>query len=682
MTSIRQIIARTGAWIRDQRAPLFCLLLGQLTYVGLLILWNFSLLQGLEIMAYDQALRGQTLALPDKRIVLIGETEADIQRWGYPLPDNVMAEMLERLAQGQPRVIGVDKYRDIPVSPGTEQLDHVLRNHREIVWIMKFGNAATQTPPINPPPALMNTDQVGFNDVPIDKDSRVRRGLLFLDDGQHASTAFALVIALRYLQPEGIFPQPDPRQPEYMRLGAITIAPLAESIGGYVGIDAAGYQYLMDFRGRLSARQTYTVTDVMQDRIPTAQLTDKIILIGGMAESLRDDFHIPVQRFIADATSWWTPAGDTNGRIAGVALHALQVNQLLRFALDGDKPIHGLPEHVEQAWLWLWCMTGIGLALCRLRFRWLLLLMSGALALLIGFWQVAFLEQIWLPLVAPALGLASTAALSNVYLSVYERAERKLLMHLFSRHVAPEVAATLWRERQQLLEGGRLRSQRLIATVLFTDIQGFTTISETMEPARLMDWLNVYMEAMTEVVMTHGGVVNKYIGDAVMALFGVPTPRQTETEIAADATRAVECALAMGQRLQQLNPEWAQKGLPSIAMRAGIHTGPLVAGSLGGSRRLEYTVLGDTVNIASRLESFEKDNHHTAGSACRVLIGESTFHYLNRWFQTVEVSKVKLKGKQQEITVYRVDGIAPTEMPTPNYASAANARRPDSTPRG
>lgn len=682
MTTISQIIAQTGAWIRDQRAPLFCLLLGHLAYVGLLVLWNSGLLQGLEIMAYDQALRGQTLAQPDDRIVLIGETEADIQRWGYPLPDNVMAEMLERLAQGQPRVIGVDKYRDIPVPPGNEQLDHVLRNHPEIIWIMKFGNAATQTSPINPPPALINTDQVGFNDIPIDKDSRVRRGLLFLDDGQHASTAFALVIALRYLQSKQIFPQPDPQQPEYLRLGETTIPPLAENTGAYVGIDAAGYQYLLDFRGRLSVKQIYTVTDVLQGRVPPAQLTDKIILVGGMAESLRDDFHIPAQRFIADATSWWTPAGDTNGRIAGVALHALQVNQLLRFALDGDKPIRGLSGHAEQAWLWLWCMTGIGLALSRLPFRWLLLLMSGAVALLMGLWQIAFLEQIWLPLVAPALGLTAAASLSNVYLSVNERAERKLLMHLFSRHVAPEVAATLWRERQQLLEGGRLRSQRLIATVLFTDIQGFTSISESMEPARLMDWLNIYMEAMTEVVMMHGGVVNKYIGDAVMALFGVPTPRQSATEIAADATRAVECALAMGQRLQQLNPDWAQQGLPRITMRVGIHTGPLVAGSLGGSRRLEYTVLGDTVNIASRLESFEKNDHHAPGSACRVLIGESTFDYLNGRFQAVEVSKVKLKGKQQGITVYRVDGIAPTETPTPDYASAANARRPGLTPRG
>ena len=139
-------------WLRDQRAPLGGLLLGHLLFVGLLVLGRIGALQPLELMAYDQALRWQTLEPPDSRIVLIGETEADIQRWGHPLPDGVMAEVLERLAQGRPRVIGVDKYRDIPVPPGSAHLDQVLRRHPEIIWIMKFGNAATGAPGIAPPP--------------------------------------------------------------------------------------------------------------------------------------------------------------------------------------------------------------------------------------------------------------------------------------------------------------------------------------------------------------------------------------------------------------------------------------------------------------------------------------------------------------------------------------------------
>ncbi len=139
-------------WLHDHHAPLISLLLGHLICMTLLILWQAGGLQVLELMVYDQGLRWQTLASPDDRMVLIGETEADIQRWGYPLPDGVMAEMLERLAQARPRVIGIDKYRDLPVPPGSERLDQVLRSHPEMIWIMKFGNAVTQTPPIHPPP--------------------------------------------------------------------------------------------------------------------------------------------------------------------------------------------------------------------------------------------------------------------------------------------------------------------------------------------------------------------------------------------------------------------------------------------------------------------------------------------------------------------------------------------------
>ena len=228
-------------------------------------------------------------------------------------------------------------------------------------------------------------------------------------------------------------------------------------------------------------------------------------------------------------------------------------------------------------------------------------------------------------------------------------------MNLFARHVAPEVADTLWRERERLVTGGRLLPQSLIATVLFADIRGFTPIAEILEPAQLMDWLNVYMGAMTQVIMAHGGVIKQYVGDEVMALFGVPIPRQTEAEIAHDAVQAIQCALAMSEQLQQLNLKWARQGSPTIAVRVGIYTGPLVAGSLGNSQRLEYAVVGDAVNIASRLESFDKEAHDFANNRCRILIGETTFRYLDGRFRVTEMGRVKFKGKQQEIAVYRVD---------------------------
>ena len=639
-------------WWAENRSLVIGLLIGHLVLISLLALWHYGSLQTLEMLAYDYGLRGQVLPPPDDRIVVVGETETDLHRWGYPLTDDRLAQVLERLAAGRPRVIGVDKYRDLPVPPGSEPLDHLLRRHPEIIWVTRFGHAAADDPEIAAPAALAQTDQSGFGDVPLDPDGRVRRGLLFLDHGGQTATAFALAVSLHYLQTEHIVPRPDPADPAHLRLGHTTIPPLPADAGSYVNADAAGYQYLLDYRGRIRTAQIHTVSDVLEGRLSPAQLADKIVLLGGMAASLRDDFQIPVRHILVDP-----PPGATPGRIAGVLLHALQINQLLRFALAGDRPMRGLADWAETGWLWLWCMVGIGLAQWRRRFRWLLSAMTVALTALVGVWHLALFGQLWLPLVTPALGLTLTAALCRVYLSVQDHAEKRILMNLFACHVSPEVAATLWCERKQLLNGGRLTPQRLTVTVLFADLRGFAAIAEGLEPASLMAWLNGYMAAMTEVVMAHGGIVKQYVGDQIMALFGAPTPRQTAGEIAEDARRAVQCGLAMGERLQQLNIAWTAQGLPTVAVRIGIHTGPLVAGSLGGQRRQEYAVVGDTVNIASRLESHDKQVPEAAGLACRILISAVTAEALDDRFRVTAVGRVRLKGRQQDLMVYRVAGM-------------------------
>ena len=203
-------------------------------------------------------------------------------------------------------------------------------------------------------------------------------------------------------------------------------------------------------------------------------------------------------------------------------------------------------------------------------------------------------------------------------------------MQLFSKHVSREVAEVIWKERDQFLDGGRPRSQKLISTVLFTDLEGFTALSEKMDPQALIDWLNTYHEAMAQLVMKHGGIVDEYAGDGLKADFGVPVPRTTEAEISQDAVNAVNCALAMKREIKRLNTLWHERNLPTVNMRVGIFTGPVVAGSLGSTQRLKYTTIGDTVNIASRLERLAKDlaGYDFKNSPCRILIGESNLRYL------------------------------------------------------
>ena len=239
-----------------------------------------------------------------------------------------------------------------------------------------------------------------------------------------------------------------------------------------------------------------------------------------------------------------------------------------------------------------------------------------------------------------------------------EKGQKTVLMQLFSKHVSPQVAESLWEQREQFLEGGRPKSQSMIVTAMFTDLQGFSTISEKQTPEVLMNWLNTYLDMMTTTVMEHGGVVDDFFGDGVKINFGVPIPRETEGEIRQDAINAVTCALAMEKKMIVLNGRMAAEGQQPLRMRIGLYTGPVVAGSLGSAERMKYTTIGDTVNTAARLESFDKDLvlPQLATSPCRILIGDSTLQHLGEQFETLQVGDMSLKGKATKITAHCVLG--------------------------
>jgi adenylate cyclase len=232
-------------------------------------------------------------------------------------------------------------------------------------------------------------------------------------------------------------------------------------------------------------------------------------------------------------------------------------------------------------------------------------------------------------------------------------------MRLFATHLSPRIAEALWQARGALLEEGGLRPQSLEATVLFSDVRGYTSVSEAMTPSILLGWLNEYVGAMADIVARHGGVVLELTGDGVLTVFGIPIPRTSPGEVAADARDAVRCALAMGEALTGLNDSFRARGLPEASVRVGIHTGPLVAGSLGSTARRKYAVVGDTVNVAARLESYDKENPALAGGEgdqCRILISGATFACLGGEHPALPVGRLNLKGKDRPVAVYRILG--------------------------
>ena len=614
--------------------------------VGLLVitLRGTGNLESVELAAYDWAIRLlPKVTVTNPRIVLIGITEDDIRNQGlWPLPDATTAKMLKTLTQYKARAIGLDIYRDIPVPPGHEELESILTENPQIIAVMKFGSGG-----IPPPSALKETEQIGFNDIMVDPGGVVRRALLFLDDGETAAHSFALRLALLYLKEQGITPRSDASHPDCLRLGETTIWPLESNDGGYVGADARGYQFLIDFKDAPGSFQTFSLTSLLSGEVDPQSVEGKIVIIGVIAQDVKDFFYTPYSRSL-----------QADEQVSGIALHAHIISQLIRFGLNESRLIRTTSEPQETFWIIFWSLVGGSIGLwARSPWRFSIVASCSLFALGLSAYA-AFVRGWWIPLVPPAMSLLTSTGIVTAYTSSHERRQRAFLMQIFSRHVSKEVAESIWLQRDKFLDGGRPRAQKLVVTTLFSDLKGFTPIAEGMDPLALIDWLNMYMETMASLVSQHGGVVDDYFGDGIKANFGVPFPRISEDEIRQDAINAVTCALAMETEMVRINTQWREQDLPTVGLRVGILTGPAVAGALGSAQRLKYTTIGNTVNTASRLESYDKASFdiHASGSPCRILIGDATLRYVGDQFETQGIGGVKLKGLDQEMSVYRVLG--------------------------
>jgi adenylate cyclase len=475
----------------------------------------------------------------------------------------------------------------------------------------------------------------------------VRRGLIYLEDGNGDTLySFPLLLAAAYLGRADPMLDRAPEREAWVRVGKTTVPALESHDGGYAGINSEGYQYLLDFRGMPTAFRQFGLSELLERRIDAATLRGKMVLLGSSAESLGDFPQTP-----------FTPHAGAGAQVSGVELQAQAASQLLRFALGESSPIKVLPKSWE-----LMLVIGLGIVGALLAWRIPGFLPLTALSALVTFGFLAAAATSlsfgwWLPPAGATLSFLLCGAIAAGQRAMAERRQRERIMRIFSTHVSKEIAEALWHERDTLLEKGRLRSQQITATILFTDIRGFTPISERLGAAGLFDWLNEYMDAMSSTVSRQGGIVKQYVGDGIMALFGAPVVHSRQADIAEDAANAVRCALAMGTELESLNARWAKRGLPAVGIRAGINTGPVMSGSMGGTDRLEYVLVGDTVNTASRLESYG-DIESIVASNCRVLISQATHDLIGQAFVTRHVGDVRLKGKAEPFSIYQVLGPA------------------------
>jgi adenylate cyclase len=238
--------------------------------------------------------------------------------------------------------------------------------------------------------------------------------------------------------------------------------------------------------------------------------------------------------------------------------------------------------------------------------------------------------------------------------------QRQQFQRLLGQTTSPAVAQQLWAQREELLSDGRFEGRQLPVTVVFSDTRNFTTVSERLSPSDLLAWLNRGMALCVPAITQRGGMVNKFTGDGFLAVFGAPVGKGE----LADAVEAIEACLAIQSGLEQLNRELAADGAPEMRLRIGVHSGAVLAGSMGSSERLEYAVIGDTVNCASRLESYEKNRQN---NLCRVLVSSSTRDLLPPE-QTASLlwenwGHLQVKGRQEPLDIWELKGSAPAALP-------------------
>lgn len=591
-----------------------------------------GLLQHWEWATFDLYTRYKPSLPTDERVVIVGINEDDLREVGQALiPDQIYAQLLQKLNQMQPRGIGLLVYRDLPVPPGHAELIETFQTTPNLVGIQK-AVGDRQESAVAPPPLLEALQQVGASDLIRDRDHRVRRGLIYLNNS-HGETifSFGFRLALEYLNTIGIVTEVIPSSQDW-RLGQQVFFPLEPNDGGYVKADTNGYQILLNYQGKTGHFDTVSLMDILNNRVSSDWGKDRIILIGPVSESFKDFFPTPYS-----SNQYNFPE-----QMPGVEIQAHFISQIIQAAM-GEFPLMKTPSELfELIWLLFWTGIGAGIAWTKRYYQnkfTIILKTSGMIAagfVLVCLSYFAFLQAYWVRVIPPLLGLAGSA----LSISAYMAHKASLTRTTFGGYLTDEVVAQLLEGQ----EGFKLGVKRQRLTILVSDLRGFTAISEQLKPEDVVQILNIYFRQMSKVITHYGGMINKLMGDGLLIFFN--STFSTEDH----ATRGVACAIAMQLEMEKVNCILNELGFPKLEMGIGLNTGDAVIGNMGSEELTEYTAIGCEVNLAFHIEACT-----TGGD---VFISESIKNATSPTILKLNRHKnITVKGFRDSLKIYKLRGI-------------------------
>jgi len=444
-----------------------------------------------------------------------------------------------------------------------------------------------------------------FNIFP-DRDGTVRWAPLVIKYQEKYYCALSLAVLQKFLDHPLLILRLAEFGVEQIRLGHISIPTNEEG------------RMLINYRGPQKTYPHYSATDVLHGRIPANTFKDKIVLVGATAIGIYDIRVTPFDHVFP-----------------GLEIHANVIDAVLK------------QEFLYRPnWIVLFDMLAIltiGLILGAVLPRWKALwgALAGILLFLAFILTSKYLFQgpgYWVNMTYPLLNLVLIYLGITGYRYMTEEKEKKKIRGAFQYYLTASVVEQMLKNPEKLKLGGEKKD----LTVLFSDIREFTSISEGLNPETLVKFLNEYLTKMTDIVFKYDGLLDKYMGDALMAIWGAPLDQTDHT------LRACYTALEMVEELRELQQKWAAEGLPRLNVGIGINAGPMVVGNMGSERRFDYTVIGDSVNLGSRLEGLNK----VYGT--NIIVSDMTYQRVQEEILGRELDVVRVKGKDQPVKIYEL----------------------------
>ncbi len=633
---------------------------------GLIVAANtyLPMFKTIELGLYNtriETFRGTRTASSD--IVILGMDEASFEEIGpYPWTRDIHAQVTEKLVKLGARLVAFDIMFLTPSNfPEADQLfKNALTKHKDKTAIVsKFDYGSTSRisgSGANNGEELMDTasysppyfDEVanfGYADFPEDIDGQIRKGFIMKDLDEEQLLPTSMSMDGRY-EPSFAF-----------KMLTLIDPPKASALKEQYGtqplwINYAGpplHHQTLSFYIPYKLGQAGFGNDYFTQLVgqrPDAFFKDKIVLIGATAESLQDNKNTP---FVA-----WG-----NTKMPGVEIHAnmletLRENNPYQPITPWVNPLTTLGLAIIIAILLAFLKPLGGIALC-----------IGATAIYsVGNIYVFQFHNLFMDWFAPIFSILLVFTATYAYRFLVEEREKRRIRRFFKSYVSPQLVEALLKDPSTM---PTLKSERRMVTILFSDIAGFTSMSESLPPDEVEHILNEYLTAMSEIVFESEGTLDKYIGDAVMAVWGNIGANNPKT----DAYKAVNTAIQMQKRLIQLREKWLSEGMVPLQIRIGLNTGEALVGNFGSPQKMDYTVIGDAVNTAARLEGLNKE------FGTSIIISQSTYDLVQDRMNGRHCGTVKVKGKEEAVSVYEVqgwknEGAAATEIRDTKWVSGSN----------